>query len=108
MRRRVAAGSGMLPIARGPTMRKRSSSQKSQKLTVKTKGAQERVTIGMDLEVARDSGVVFICSRKRRQMPRDQSRVLAGTVVYSDCYEMAACSRDNALAGIQELTRFAA
>ena len=30
-------------------MRKRSSSQKSQKLTVKTKGAQERVTIGMDL-----------------------------------------------------------
>jgi hypothetical protein len=30
-------------------MRKRSSSQKSQKLTVKSKGAQERVTIGMDL-----------------------------------------------------------
>jgi transposase len=30
-------------------MKKRSSSQKSQKVTVKTKGAQERVTIGMDL-----------------------------------------------------------
>ena len=30
-------------------MRKRNSSQESQKLTVKTKGAQERVTIGMDL-----------------------------------------------------------
>jgi transposase len=30
-------------------MKKRSSSQKSQKPTVKTKGAQERVTIGMDL-----------------------------------------------------------
>ena len=30
-------------------MKKRSSSQKSQKVTVKTKNAQERVTIGMDL-----------------------------------------------------------
>ena len=30
-------------------MKKRSSSQKSQKPTVKTKGIQERVTIGMDL-----------------------------------------------------------
>jgi len=30
-------------------MKKRSSSQKSQKPTVKSKGAQERVTIGMDL-----------------------------------------------------------
>ena len=30
-------------------MKKRSSSQKSQKVTVKTKGAQERVTIRMDL-----------------------------------------------------------
>jgi transposase len=30
-------------------MKKRSSSQKSQKVAVKTKGAQERVTIGMDL-----------------------------------------------------------
>ena len=30
-------------------MKKRSSSQKSQKRTVKTKGTQERVTIGMDL-----------------------------------------------------------
>jgi transposase len=30
-------------------MKKRSSSQKSQKVTVKTKGGQERVTIGMDL-----------------------------------------------------------
>ena len=30
-------------------MKKRSSSRKSQKPTVKSKGAQERVTIGMDL-----------------------------------------------------------
>ena len=30
-------------------MKKRRSSQKSQKVTVKTKGAQERVTIRMDL-----------------------------------------------------------
>ena len=30
-------------------MKKRNSSQKSQKPTVKTKGIQERVTIGMDL-----------------------------------------------------------
>ena len=30
-------------------MKKRSSSQKNQKPTVKTKGTQERVTIGMDL-----------------------------------------------------------
>ena len=30
-------------------MKKRSSSQKNQKSTVKTKGTQERVTIGMDL-----------------------------------------------------------
>ena len=30
-------------------MKKRSSSQRSQKPTVKTKGIQERVTIGMDL-----------------------------------------------------------
>ena len=30
-------------------MKKRSSSQQSQKVTAKTKSAQERVTIGMDL-----------------------------------------------------------
>src|ERR1700732_1406374 len=37
------------PGYRRPAMKKRSSSQKSQMVTVKTKGAQERVTIGMDL-----------------------------------------------------------
>src|SRR5258708_40074106 len=38
-----------LAVQRRPAMKKRRSSQKSQKVTVKTKGAQERVTIGMDL-----------------------------------------------------------
>jgi hypothetical protein len=38
-----------LAVQRRPTMNKRSSSQKSQKRTVKNKGTRERVTIGMDL-----------------------------------------------------------
>ena len=38
-----------LAVQRRPTMKKRSSTQKSQKPTVKSKGTQERVTIGMDL-----------------------------------------------------------
>jgi Transposase len=38
-----------LEVQRRPVMKKRSSSQKSQKITVKPKGAQECVTIGMDL-----------------------------------------------------------
>ena len=38
-----------IAVQRRPTMKKRSSSQKSQKPTVKNKGTKERVTIGMDL-----------------------------------------------------------
>src|SRR5215469_2881520 len=54
MRRPAPTGCDMLPVTplavqRRPTMKKRSSSQKSQKPTVKNKGTKERVTIGMDL-----------------------------------------------------------
>jgi hypothetical protein len=38
-----------LAVERRPAMKKRSNSQKNKKPRVKTKGIQERVTIGMDL-----------------------------------------------------------
>jgi transposase len=54
MRRPASTGCDMLPVTQlrckgDQPMKKRSSSQKSQKPTVKSKGTQERVTIGMDL-----------------------------------------------------------
>ena len=56
-------------------MKKRSSSQKSQKPTVKSKGTQERVTIGMDLALYLAAALVLLGSirqvRAQTQQPAD-------------------------------------
>src|SRR5215470_10179043 len=76
-----------IAVQRRPTMKKRSSSQKSQKPTVKSKGTEERVTIGMDLALYLAAALVLLGSirqvRAQTQQPADHPVVTVQGQTYT-------------------------